>query len=828
MGVPGLYGKWLTARIAQSILEGLPLLTAGLSFDMNGVFHDARKQVTGEGITDVRALKAIAQTPPEQLELEIFNAAAGVILRMVEAANPREYLLLMVDGVAPGAKLQQQKGRREKAARERSPNESFDRNAITPGTDFMMRMDNFIVRFITKYRDQLPPKIIYSSHLVPGEGEHKIMDYYRSGELTEGEIAKKGGAHILYGLDADLIMLSLMTPLNNIILCRETVLETVSIDRIREFLKTKSNRDSAIDDFVVMMFLLGNDFLPHNPAFEEMAESIDAILEIYATNNYVLTQTDANGRHEINWTDMKRFIAAVADKENELLAVLAVKPVTYPSRFLQAALRQGQFYPDVFRSAWYTNALGPKGPQELTSVLEQIISRYQPTEYDVQLGPYNDITRISEVTPDRITNMSIDYMRTMSWIYLYYREGTDAINHDWSYTHYHTPMLVDLSAVMQLVGPLTEEQQGPPIIIDGFEAHDGMMRFTALHQLVAVMPLKSRDLLPPELQPLFSYNSIIRDLFPDTFIVEMDGKNKMGRGPVSGTPIVPMIDRQRIFEAVQQVVFSPERAEIFMPATPQLFVLTPDEVELVNRRQFDRQRQAEFLARQAKRGRGRGGDRGGRGGRGGREGEQQRRPYQPNTQQGLVPTMNQTAQNPRSPGRGRGRGEGRGGWVDRGGRGRGWVDRGGRGRGGDREGGQPEIRRTPTIPVTAQTPTQAPTTPTTPTTIPIRTPVTVQQAPTRGGQTVIQRGPPTVPGGTVTTAVVPAGRGTNAGAPPRLPTVPVGVRAPPTVPVGAVAPAFVPRAVPVAAAPPPVVPVGAAPQPVPRSPAQWKQLPVLM
>lgn len=772
MGIPGLYGRWLSKEVVRAIFQGLPLFVASLAFDLNGVYHDARKTVLGEGVTDPRILQAIANTDPAQIELEIQNAAEAIILRMVNAANPRDCLILAVDGVAPGAKLQQQKGRRERAARERSPMETFDKNAITPGTDFMIRLDNFMIRFIGKYRNLLPPKVIYSSHLVPGEGEHKIMDCYRRGEVSDGPAAKEGGAHVLYGLDADLIMLSLLAPINNIYLSRESVKETVNIDRIKDYLMERGKRATAVDDFVVMMYLLGNDFLPHMHAFEEMSEAISLLLEIYQNSNYVLTRVDDNGRHHINWDDMKMFLGAVAARENELLAALSVRQVTYPSRFLQAALREGQFYPDVFRSTWYQNALGPKGPQPFTDTLTRIIARYVPTEQDVDQRP---ITTISEVTPQRITNMAVDYMRTMSWTYLYYREGTAAVNHDWAYPYHHSPILVDLAAVAQHV------QTNIPII--GYEAYEGMLMFTALHQLVAVIPLKSKDLLPLELQPLFSYNSIIRDLLPENFIVEVDGKNEVRTGQVPGVPIVPMIDRRRIIEAVAQIVFTPERAQLWMPATEQIFTMTPDEIELVARFQFDKQRQADFVARQAQRG-----DRGR-----GRRGEFRQQAERAPQQRGLVPTMTQTqaARAPRSPGteRGRGRGRGRG---DRG-------DRGGRGRGG-REAGQREVRRPPT-----QTGTQPPVMP------PVTAPTQV-----RIGQTVIQRPPPAagragrgptlVPIGTTAPTNLPIGRGTmGRGTGAQVTVTPV---APPVVPIGQIR--------------------GQTTQQGPRSPAQWKQLPTLM
>jgi 5'-3' exoribonuclease 1 len=804
MGIPGFYGNFLSQNVREAIFNGLPPFVASLSFDLNGVFHDARKTVFGDGDKDPRILQAIANTDPMQLELELYNTIANIIIRMVQAANPRDCLILAVDGIAPGAKMQQQRGRRERAAKEKSPIETFDRNAITPGTEFMMRLDNFIVRFIGTYRQYLPPKVIYSSHLVPGEGEHKIMDYYRRGEASDGPAAQAGGAHILYGLDADLIMLSLLSPLNNIYLSRETEKEVINIDRFKEYILARGNKPDAIDDFVVMMFLIGNDFLPHTVALEQMSESISLLLDIYAEGEFTLTFENDFGTREINWDSMKLFIREVAARENELLAALSVRPVKYPSRFLQAALIEGSFYPENFRSVWYQNALGTKGPKDFTNALLQIIGTYIPSEYDLLVDPIvaqTPLTTISEVTPHRIEKMALDYMRTMAWTYLYYREGTDAINLDWAYLYYHAPMLVDLAAVMQTIG-ITNT-------IDRYQSYEGMIPFTALHQLVAVLPMKSKELLPLELQPLYSYNSIIRDLFPDNFIIEMDGKNF----DHEGVPIVPLIDRQRIFDAVAQITFTPERVKLWMPAQEQIFIRTEEEAERLARTQFDKQRHEEFLARQTARteraktfkARPRGTYRPQPQGRIPRQQAQTVQPI-PGRNQPLVPTMTAT-QIARSPGirvrdiRG-GRGVGRG------------VGRGG-GRGGGRRANVGEIRRPPTIPLPTATATQ---------------PVLTQPAQTVQS-TLRVTAPPFIPPGTQPTKqVTPTGKQVRKG--PAL--VPVGTMIPEGLPVGIpIGKGGVTPGVQVPVTPLPqqgtqIVPVTQPTKQPARSPAQWQQLTNLM
>merc|ERR1712168_1540150 len=118
--------------------------------------------------------------------------------------RPRKLLYVAIGGVAPRAKMNQQRSRRFRAAKEsqishetksllkkelldrgiRLPGPDpkkmrFDSNCITPGTPFMDKLATCLRYYIYDRLTNDPGwkniKVILSDASVPGEGEHKIM-----------------------------------------------------------------------------------------------------------------------------------------------------------------------------------------------------------------------------------------------------------------------------------------------------------------------------------------------------------------------------------------------------------------------------------------------------------------------------------------------------------------------------------------------------------------------------------------------------------------------------------------------------------------------------
>lgn len=118
--------------------------------------------------------------------------------------KPQKVFFMAIDGVAPRAKMNQQRSRRFRTARdaqqkraeaerkgETLPEEkAFDSNCITPGTPFMARLSAHLKYYVTKRISEDAEwrnvKVILSGHDVPGEGEHKIQEFIRLTKAQPG------------------------------------------------------------------------------------------------------------------------------------------------------------------------------------------------------------------------------------------------------------------------------------------------------------------------------------------------------------------------------------------------------------------------------------------------------------------------------------------------------------------------------------------------------------------------------------------------------------------------------------------------------------------
>ena len=160
----------------------------------------------------------------------------------------------------------------------------------------MEKLHERILKYLKTLK--IPSKIIYSSYHTAGEGEHKIFDHIREN--------KSENIKVIYGLDADLIFLSMASHRNNIYLIREnTELDNTKVsqfiyvninvvvkcfneqiyDRIIQCANEGGHdipkETNLIDDIIFICYFLGNDFLPHIPTIDIKCEGLEMLLDAY-------------------------------------------------------------------------------------------------------------------------------------------------------------------------------------------------------------------------------------------------------------------------------------------------------------------------------------------------------------------------------------------------------------------------------------------------------------------------------------------------------------------------------------------------------------------
>lgn len=281
MGIPFYYSDLI--KKYPDIIQN-PKNVNILFFDYNGLIHPIAHETICKGKT----------------ENEFFHLLWKKTLELVEIIKPTKYII-NIDGVAPLAKINQQRKRRYISTN----NYNWDTNAITCGTPFMDNLNKYIktrcVNMDTMYNN--------------GEGEHKIMDYIHNDP-------EPNNIYLIHGLDADLILLSLMSDKSdNIYLMREqnnNTISYISIKKIKEYIELEwsyifhKNAD-IIKSYCVMLSIMGNDFIPHPISLKISNNGIN-ILKTVSKNTCLISKDDTININKIDLQLIFRNLIYYEDK----------------------------------------------------------------------------------------------------------------------------------------------------------------------------------------------------------------------------------------------------------------------------------------------------------------------------------------------------------------------------------------------------------------------------------------------------------------------------------------------------------------------------------
>ena len=407
-----------------------------------------------------------------QFENYIIENVINKLQIIIKNINPKNKTFIAFDGVPPIAKLTQQKNRRYKSHYQAKLFDKpvlWDTCAITPGTNFMNNLNNAIKK---QYSNNA--NIILSLTDIPGEGEHKIFEYIRENfHLNDS----KNINNIVYGMDADLIMLSLnhLKYSKQIYLYRETPHFIKSLDNsldpeqtylinildlgnqiykeltddisvqedTPDWLKEASDvLDSSlnnlqingqtfyskIDDYIFICFLLGNDFMPHFPAINIRSNGFIVLLELYKNLFNNKKQLIKDGK--IVWANFKLFIGKIAENEEMFLKeIYNLREKQSKKNYRENSDEEKEFKFNAMPS-WERNLEIFINPFE-----EGWQHRYYYSLFDIDITKNNQDNKA-------IGNICTNYLQTLQWTYYYYSK--ECVNWNHSYNYHYPPLLSDL------------------------------------------------------------------------------------------------------------------------------------------------------------------------------------------------------------------------------------------------------------------------------------------------------------------------------------------------------------------------------------------------
>lgn len=485
-----------------------------LALDMNGIFHPAAQKIFKYGAHSPKLQRLLQrkhqkhnEASMQKLRLACFEEVCNMIDELVEKVQPRKRLLLCVDGVAGCSKQSQQRSRRFKSAKEQADKHAsgeeckFDSCSITPGTKFMHHLNKYIdwyARHKIQNGDWAHLDVVFSSEKVPGEGEHKCLALFTS-------YCDPAERMMIYGLDADLIMLCLSTGLPNIYIYRDNMYNpkerfVIDIGKFAKNLKRDLRTKSAVTDFVFMCFMVGNDFLPQIPGLEILNNGIEILLDLYreVCTSFGLIKTDD---YTIRLGTFFKFC--------EKLSVLELDALKQKYK-IRRKYHQDDLLEDHFHYSRMYEDMNSDGTAD--AVIECDFTAYKRAYYAKKLNIH---------TEEEINTLCQEYIKGLHWVVQYYNKGIPSWT--WTFPYNYGPFMDDLYRCTGYV----YHPYIPTRPLDSFE------------QLLAVLPPQSNELLPQALRKVMtSEMSPLSGYYPQHFEVDLSGK----RAEWEGIALLPIMD----------------------------------------------------------------------------------------------------------------------------------------------------------------------------------------------------------------------------------------------------------------------------------------------
>ena len=498
-----------------------------------------------------------------------------------EVIRPKKTVYIAVDGPPPRAKMVQQRARRYKTLKEQTfrkdlekkykisiPTLQWNKSAISPGTSFMVKLSKIIIKNIQQKNFQIHNEkiiVIFSDDSIPGEGEHKLLPSIRRLKALQE-------TSVIYSPDADLIVLSVMSGVNNILILREPKDSDIeqnlyanheflylSIDNCRkEFSKDLATHlkievsyyKEILRDYSFLTFLCGNDFVIAAPFLKVKEGGIQLLIDAYRDifrllnedpeNPGVLKKEEEyqfliNNNQEINEMFLLELLQELADMECEKLkhwqrkrdkirqGLRSTKKDAQESGKEQWEIEMARFNHEEYYSPLHPHY------EFLNKVFDKI--DYFKPEWNDQYNKHFFPEEKDAVGIINMDNVCYEYLKSMHFCLKYYFESPPSWS--WFYKYRAAPSISNLVEYLSRnIGKIkiTWESSVP---------------YTPFEQLMLILPKQSFKLLPK----ILAIESDLDEYYPKNFILDIVHGTKY----IYSDPILPEIPIEKIREKIDNV-----------------------------------------------------------------------------------------------------------------------------------------------------------------------------------------------------------------------------------------------------------------------------------
>jgi 5'-3' exonuclease len=521
MGIPNYFKKIIDEFPNIILTSNQNIIFDNLFIDFNGCIYTA--------YNNIKSNKDNKLTNSEYESL-IIKEVIKYTNTIIDFVKPKELIYISIDGIPPRSKMIQQRYRRymsswkkDKVIKElehknvdnniiENYKNEWNTNAISPGTEFMKKLSFELNLYYTNN----DIKVIISDDSEEGEGEFKIFNY-----ISKLNTNKKIAIH---GLDADLIMLSLLQK-SNIHLIREPVffkLESnnkfilLSIEIFKNILNTNYknifyNSSNIIQNYIFICFLLGNDFIVNLMFLKFKNDSLDIILDIYKqiSNNI---ENDIlfyhNNKYHINYNFLTKLIYELSLIEVDKMSEITNEHHNYKP-FVKINNDDSIIKKLEMKLESYPSINKPKDKIQ-AGIDDNWRAKYYYYLFDTTDG-------------DEIRDICHNYIESLEFTLEYYFEHK--YHKTWYYRYQYSPTILDLFNYLQSLNYMIEEEdiytynKEFKIDINNEELYPDIKISNDL-QLLMILPPDSINLIKNKYHKLMNKNnSGVYHYYPKDFTI---------------------------------------------------------------------------------------------------------------------------------------------------------------------------------------------------------------------------------------------------------------------------------------------------------------------